>query len=241
MTVAMVRETSRPRAGRRFAPSHELALLGPAIAATVALPGAHRGLLVVQELTGPFGIPDLTALVGSPTLLTERLALEVPALLHQVDAAVVAVAHPRLGRSPAVLARALGWPADTVERRMNNLLRIDALREVRPGQFVRPEALRPLGRLYAVETKVREWAQALRQVRRYSVWADGYVLVMGPLAPRPLALLREQVAYDRGGLVVDGRWVRRPVLRALPSAQRQWATEHLVAAVQDDYQPSPAP
>ena len=86
MTVAMVRETSRPRAGRRFTPSHELALLGPAIDATGALPGAHRGLLVVQESTGPFGIPDLTALVGSPALLTDRLALGVPALLHQVDA-----------------------------------------------------------------------------------------------------------------------------------------------------------
>jgi len=241
VTVSMVRETGRPRAGRRFAPSHELALLDPAIDATSALPGARRGLLVVRESTGPFGIPDLTALVGNPALLAARLALGVPALLHQVDAAVVAVAHPQQGRSAAVLARGLGWPEGTVERRLPDLMRTGALREVRPGRFVRPEALAPLGRIYAVEAKVREWGRALRQARTYSVWADGYVLVMGSLTPRALNLVREQVAGDRGGLVVDGRWVCRPVLRRLPPARRLWAAEHLVAAVQDGYQPSPAP
>ncbi|MGY2004324.1 hypothetical protein [Blastococcus sp. SYSU DS1024] len=239
--MTMVVESLRPRAGRRFAPSHELALLAPAVDAAAALPGAHRGLLVVQEATGPYGIPDLTALVGPPALLAERLALDVPALLHQVDAAVAAVAHPRVGRSSSSLARLLGWPPETVERRLPDLVRVGALQERGPDRYVRPEALRPLGRMYAVETKVRDWSRALRQVRRYSVWADGYVLVMGELSARPLELLRVQVASDRGGLVVGGRWVRRPAVQKLPPARRLWAAEYFVAAVREGYQPSPVP
>jgi hypothetical protein len=218
-----------------------LALLDPAINATAALPGAHRGLLVVQEATGPFGIPDLTALVGPQGVLAERLALDVPALLHQVDAAVAAVAHSRVRRSASSLARLLGWPSETVERRLPELLRVGALLEVAPDRFVRPEALRPLGRLYAVEAKVRDWSRALRQVRRYSVWADGYVLVMGELSARPLELLSAQVESDRGGLVVRGRWIRRPAVQRLPPAQRLWAAEYLVAALRQGYQPSPLP
>lgn len=182
-------------------------------------------------MSGPFGIPDFTALVGPPALLRDRLALGVPPLLHQVDAGVVAAAHPRQARSSEGLARLLGWPIETVQRRLPEVVRVGALIEARPGRYVRPEALAPLGRLYAVEAKVREWGQALRQGRTYSVWADSYVLVMGPLATRARESLRAQVSADRAGLVVDGRWLSRPVVHPLPAAQRLWAAEHLVAAV----------
>lgn len=242
VTMLAVQETSRPRAGRRFQPTHELALTQPAIDACAALPGAHRGIAVIREMTGPFGIPDFTALVGPHELLDARLALQVPPLLHQVDAAVASVAHPRQARSAEMFARRLGWPVDTVRRRVPDLVRVGALVEVRPDRFVRPEALTPLGRLYAVEAKVRESRQALRQGRSYSVWADNYVLVMGPLTSRAVEPLRAQVAQDRAGLVVDGRWVCRPAVHPLAPASRLWAAEHVVAAVgAQGYQPSPAP
>jgi hypothetical protein len=228
----MLHETSRPRPGRRFEPSHELALYEPALKACAALPWVNRGLTVVREMTGPIGIPDFTALVGDPQLLVARLRLDVPPLLHQVDAAVAAVAHPTTGRSVACLARRLNWPEDTVARRLPILVRLGALREMRSGRFVRPPELVPLGRMYAVETKVREWNRALRQAHSYSVWADTYVLVVGPLTPRVLHDLDVQVAADRGGLVVNNRWVRRPSVRQLPPARRLWAAEHLVAALQ---------
>jgi hypothetical protein len=43
-------------------------------------------------MVGPIGIPDLTALVGAADRLEARLALGVPPLLNEIDAAIVAVA-----------------------------------------------------------------------------------------------------------------------------------------------------
>lgn len=241
MTTPAVHGTSRPRSGRRFQPSHELALHGPAIQACAALPGAHRGLTVISEMTGPIGIPDLTAVVGPPSHLTARLAIKVPPLLNQLDAGVVAVTHPSQARSTAAMARLLQWPEQTVQRRVGELVHLGALHEVRPGRFVRPEQLRPVGRLYAVEAKVRDWGRALRQGRTYSVWADSYVLVMGPLADRAQHQLLEQAHQDKAGLVVAGRWLNRPTVHPLPIAQRLWAAEHVVAAVGGNYHPSETP
>lgn len=236
----MVRGTSRPRAGRRFEPSHELALLGPAVQACAQLPGAHRGLTVISEMTGPIGIPDLTAVVGPALPLAARSAIKVPPLLNQLDAGVVAAAHPQQGRSTASLARVLQWPEPTVRRRIAHLVHLGALQEARPGRFVRPEHLRPVGRLYAVEAKVSDWRQALRQARGYSVWADSYVLVMGPLSERAQAPLLEQTSQDGAGLVVQGRWLTRPRVHRLPPARRLWAAEHVVAAL-GGHQPSVTP
>lgn len=241
MSVAHLRETSRPRAGRRFLPTHELALLQPAVDACSGLPGAHRGLLVVQEMTGPIGIPDLTAVVGDPCLLARRLSADVPALLHEVDVAVVSAAHAHRPLTAPSLATALGWPEATVRRRLGHLLRSGALVPAGRGTFVRPESLRPVGRVYAVEAKVSDWRRALLQVRTYGVWADGYVLVMGALSARAVAAVTSEVSLDGGGLVVDGRWLRRPTIRRLPLARRLWASEHVVAALRTGYQPSPAP
>jgi hypothetical protein len=238
MNAVPVLQTSRPRAGRRFAPTHELALVEPALAACRQLPGAAGHLLVLQEMTGPIGIPDLTALVGDESLIGSRLTLRVPPLLHQVDAAVAAVAHPSRARSAGTLARMLNWPEDTVSRRLSALLKVGALTEVKSNRFVRPGELQPLGRLYAVEAKVANWSQALRQARSYSVWADAYVIVLGSLSQRSAVQLHQEVTMDRGGLIVAGRWVRRPAVRKLSRARRLWAAEHLVAALLGPSSPS---
>jgi hypothetical protein len=231
--------TSRPRAGRRFEPTHELALADDAVRACRLLPGAHRGLLVIAEMTGPMGIPDLTALVGDLDALDMRLALDVPPLLHEVDAAVAAVAQPRRPQTPEMMASALGWPVGTVLRRMPFLLRAGALERRTATTYVRPQHLRPVGGIYAVEAKVRDRTAAIQQARAYSVWADSYVLVMGPLADEPLRRLREDVDSDQGGLMVAGRMLRRPVRQSLMPSRRLWAAEHLVAAMRGlDYHPS---
>lgn len=222
-------------------PTHELALLQPAIEACSGLPGAHRGLLVVQEMTGPIGIPDLTAVVGDRSRLAGRLSVDVPALLHEVDAAVVSAAHVRRPLAAPSLARALGWPEETVRRRLRHLVRSGALVAAGRETFVRPGELGPVGRVYAVEAKVSDWRRALMQVRTYGVWADGYVLVMGALSARAVAAVTSEVALDGGGLMMDGRWLRRPTVRRLPFARRLWASEHVVAALRTGYQPSPAP
>lgn len=231
MTAVMSTLTSRPRAGRRFEPTHELELLPSAVNACRALPAAHKGLTVVAEMTGPIGIPDLTALVGSEAVLAARLACPVAPLLHEVDAAVVGVAHPRAARSAKQLAAAIGWPEETVRRRLVPLVRSGALHAVDGDRFIRDAALQPLGRVYAIEAKVRDWRRALYQARTYSTWADSYVLVMGALSKSPLSQLTAEVAADRAGLVVDGRWVRRPSVHRLSPGRRQWAAEHIVAAL----------
>lgn len=224
-------ETSRPRAGRRFAPTHELAIIPDALQAARTLPGAHRGVVIVSEMTGPFGIPDVTALVGDPARLTARLASPIAPLLNEVDAGVVAVARPRLALSPHDLAAALEWPEETVRRRLPLLLRSGALVAAAADRYVRDEALQPLGRLYAVEAKVRDWRKAMRQVRTYRLWADNYVLVTGRLATSARQEAMAQVTADHAGLVVGGESLRKPTLQRLPAATRLWASEHLVAAL----------
>lgn len=185
---------------------------------------------MVSEMTGPNGIPDLTALVGGELKLDARLACDVPPLLNEVDAGVVSVCAARKARSVAQLATLLGWPESTVARRLPSLIRYGALRD-EGGKFTRHEALQPLGRIYAIEVKVSDWRRALRQARVYSLWADNYVLVLGRLTDSASTLALDQVEIDEAGLVIDGRWRRKPTLSNLPAHKRLWASEHLVAAL----------
>lgn len=220
----------RPRAGRRFEPIHELELSDDALAAARSLPGAHRGVRILLETAGPFGVPDLLAVVGAPNVLEERLMLDVPPLLNQVDAGVVAAAAPSAPRTAATLARRVGWPVETVTRRLPQLLRTRALLRAGRTTYVRPAALCPVGRLYAVEAKVTDWRKALRQVRTYNVWCDSYVIVMPTLGPGSVAGLIEAVSADGGGVMLGGKWVTRARLSRRSGAQRLWGSEHAIAA-----------
>jgi hypothetical protein len=240
--MTIVHNTSAPRAGRRFEPTHELALHDTALVACSSLPGAHRGVHVIREMAGPIGIPDLTALVGEPWKLQARLALNVPPVLNQIDVAIISEVHANVPRSSQALANALGWSIDTITRRLPGLVRVGALIPRRADRYVRPAELAPVGRLYAIEAKIRDRGAAIQQARTYGAWADSYVLVMGPLGKRPLELLLDDVNLDQGGLLVDGRWIRRPTMRSLVHRRRLWSAEHFVAAArQGDYQPSVLP
>lgn len=244
MSEIDVWDSSRPKAGRRFEPTHELVLHELAAEVVGNLRGASTGLVLLRELAGPIGIPDLTALVGDPGPLEERLALDVPPLLNQIDAAIAGIALAHAPRSASAFARKLGWPEETVLRRLPGLLRSRALERSGKSAYVRPEGLRPVGQILAIEAKVKDWRGALAQARTYSVWANNYVIVMGALAPGTISRLREEVAQDSGGLVVDGAWVLRPRKREVAPAKRMWASEHVVAGLIGtgrDHQPSTAP
>src|SRR4051794_29253038 len=67
-------QAGRPRAGRRFQPIREKELSADALRAAQSLPNAHRGLRIILETAGPFGVPDLVAVVGPLDLLDRRLA-----------------------------------------------------------------------------------------------------------------------------------------------------------------------
>jgi hypothetical protein len=204
-------------------------LSGDALRAAQTLPNAYRGVWVLLENPGPFGVPDMLAIVGPHELLEARLALSVPPLLNQIDAGVVASAAVRAPRSVDALAARVGWPVGSVARRLPYLVRTGALEEVGTNRYVRPEALRPIGRLYAIEAKVKDWRRAVKQARRYGAWCDGYVIVMPQLGPSSSAAVTQTAADDGGGLILDGRWVRRPRIRPRPLAQRLWGSEHAIA------------
>lgn len=230
MAYALEIATSTPRAGRRFEPIQERELHKDALAAVRALPGASRGLVVVPEFAGPLGIPDFTAYVGNIDRIRRRHRLEVDPVVNELETGIISATYPRRPSSTHDIARALGWPVETVTERLRGLVRRGALIEASSGKFVRPESLEPGGRLYAVEAKVNDWRSALRQVRTYRVWADSYVLVMGQLTERAQAAVTAEVRRDRGGLVLEGRWIVRPRLGHSAARRRIQAAELFAAA-----------
>jgi DNA-binding Lrp family transcriptional regulator len=226
-------QSARVRAGRRFQPVQELLLEGAALEACASLPGSKRGLVVLREVVGPHGIPDLVAVVVDRESLERRLASDVPPLLSELDARIVSTAAFRAPRRIDTLARRLTWPVATVLARFQQLLESGALIETGPGVVIRAEVMRPVGRLYAVEIKVDNWRRAVRQGRGYQLWCDTYVVVMETLSPRPLQGLLAATAEDGAGVMINGRWRSRPVVRRRDEWRRLWGSEHVVAAVGD--------
>lgn len=203
-----------------------------ALWAAEGIPGASRGLVVVPEFAGPIGVPDFTAFIGSPSDLFRRQALDVPPVVNDIDAGILSVTHVRRLSDVRDLASALGWPVATLARRIRRLVLTGALIEVRPGMYVRPTEIDARGRLYAIETKIDDWAKALRQGRTYRVWADAYVLVMSGLSERTAESLLTEVRRDRGGLVVDGKWLARPRLGQTSEWRRLQAVERFAAVTE---------
>jgi hypothetical protein len=163
----VVRQARRQNGGRRFAAQRELSLAAAAREAMGLLPGSDEGLLVRQEAAGPFGIPDFLCLSGDLEVWRRRRRLLVPPILNPVDASIVAQASDARPYGVKTLAKFARLPEATVERRMPHLLQTGGLLEYSASTVVRPNALRPLGRLFAVEMKVKDWQKALHQCRRY--------------------------------------------------------------------------
>ncbi len=232
MAYAFEVKTSTPRAGRRFEPIQERELHHDALASARSLPGATRGLVVVPEFAGPIGIPDFTAYVGPIDRIRHRAQLEVEPVINELESGIVSAAFFRRPSTALDIADALGWPVATVAGRASRLAKRGALVEIGAGRYIRPFPIEPGGRLYAIETKVDDWKSALRQVRTYRVWADGYVLVMGKLSDRVESDLTNEVRRDRGGLVIAGAWKIRPRIGKVAARRRLQAWEMFAAATQ---------
>jgi hypothetical protein len=145
-------------------------------------------------------------------------------------------------RTSNAIAKTLGWPVSTVERRIPSLLKSGALARSGKDGFTRPEPLQSVGRLVAFEAKVDDWRGALAQARSYGVWAENYVIVMARASAGATELMQREVARDAGGLILGGTWMVRPRRKPMSRAKQLWGSEHFAAAlIGHDHQPSAAP
>lgn len=229
--ITSVPSAERRRGGRQFEPTLEAELHNLARDAASSLPGARNGLLIIDELVGPIGIPDFVAVVGHLQKLQERISLGVPPLLNELDAAVVGATSDSAPRTLKSISATLGWSEDVVQSRVPELHRKGALIKTGRATYLRPNGLRPVGNLYAIETKVSAWPRAVEQGRKYKVWCDSYVLVFGFLSDQVMARLLSEVERDNAGVVVNGKWKRRPKISRKPNWQRLLGSEHVVAAI----------
>lgn len=222
--------SQRLKPGVRFAPSAELDLHAAVAPLARALPAARAGLTLVAEPPGPFGIPDFVGIYGARDRLDARLGLPVPPLLNRIDAGVVAALGAVRPLSIESIARRTGWRPSSIDRRMPGLLRVGAVRPAGSGTYVRPSALVGIGRLLALEVKVRDWRRAVLQGRTYASWCGTYAIVLGRLSPASSDDVVARVRGDGAGLAVGDRWIARP--RLTPAgATSLWGSEHLVAAL----------
>lgn len=214
--------------GRRFPPTAERELY-PALQELAAfLPGCCSGVLLIAEMPGPRGLPDLVAVpIGEE--LGRRLSHSCPPLLNWNDARLVAACTTLRPTSVEVLARRLGHDVEGTRRRVRRLIQQTALLQVGSG-YVRCKAMQPVGRIYALEAKVDDWCGGLGQALRYGTWADAATLVVSRL-PRDPSRAVAQAQRLGLGLAVGRRWLVRPTIRPLSRAQRLWSSEHVVATL----------
>ena len=233
-------------AGKQFQPLAEADLLPDLIRLAVTLVTRHEDeVIAIPEFVGPYGIADLVALTIRQDALRQRLAAGVAPLIYEPDAAIVAALTPSTSRLPDAVADRLGWPAESVERRVPKLVRGGAVVRTSRGGLTRHPALAPVGRVHALEAKVRDWRRGCNQVRRYALWADTATLVLGHVPTMDLAL-REEIERCGVGLAINDRWLCRPRREHHGPARRLLASEFAVAAlaesaVQPGAPPLPSP
>lgn len=218
--------------GHRFEPLEELELHSLSRPAAASLPGARRGVVVVPEMPGPLGQPDFIALVGGVEWVARRRAAGIVPQLSQVDCVVLAALHENRPLSLESLSRRLAWPIDTLQPVLRRLERAGALATTDGGSYRRNPMLSPVGTLYALEAKVKDWQRAILQGRAYRSWADNYVILLGKLGPAAERRAISGVAADGAGLFNASGWLVRPKRRRPSPAQRLWGFEHLFAAIE---------
>ena len=231
MTEARLYETSAGRFGRRFEPVHEMALYPDALRAVSTLPGASSGVIVVPEMTGPIGIPDFLAVVGGRKQIASRISSGIPPITSELDVQLISRLHVSRPKRLETLVKESFMSEGAAKSRLRKLQQIGAAREIKPMLFVRSPDLTPGGRLYAIETKVRDYKRAIRQARGYRTWTSNYVIILGALGEKALAGATLETVVDRAGLMVDGQWIRKPVAEHKNSQRTFLAFEYLAAAL----------
>lgn len=81
--------------------------------------------------------------------------------------------------------------------------------EAHGSGFRRVPGLEAIGRVYALEAKVKDWQKGISQALRYSTWCDAAAVVL-LMPPRDLDDLKARCSSFGLGLGVDGRWIVRP-------------------------------
>ncbi len=216
--------------GRPFEPTRERHLLPGVRSAALAVSRKDRRIILLPELQGPYGVVDLALLETDDAVLADRLALGVPPLLNQLDAAIVASLAVLQPRSLSTIACRLHWPERHLVTRIEQLRRIGAVERLPSGCFVRPNGLQPLGHLSAYEAKVTDWRRGLYQAATYATWADESTLAAGRL-PRDPSRALAMAAELRLGVIADGVWWRRAERQQLLPQTRLWASEYVVASL----------
>jgi len=229
--------SGRTLPGRPFAPGPEAELGNDVHGLVESITGARaKGVLLIRELPGPFGIADYTAVIPNRVAIAARLNSPIAPLLLEAEAAVAAVTPFSRPWSSQTIARRLDWPVGVVEERLRGLRRIGAVIGSSNTGWVRHEALQPIGRLHVIEVKVRDWRRATDQAYTYASWADSVSILLGQL---PSGGIPTGIP-PWIGCAADKTWRRRPVLRRHTPARRLWASEHVIAAVVGHHQPSAA-
>lgn len=214
--------------GRRFAAKEEQTLYPDLRFLASTLPRATDGVIVIPEMVGPVGVPDLVAVVRTPAL-DARLAAGIAPIRTWNDARLVAHCGPTRGLSIESLSHRMGAETKATRRRVMRLERQGAL-VVSRGLVSRDSRVQPLGRVYALEAKVADWSGAISQALRYATWADGSGVVLARL-PRDVARVVD-TARDLGvGLALQSKWLVRPRIHRLSTANRLLTSEYIVAAL----------
>ncbi|MFF8880530.1 hypothetical protein [Streptomyces flaveolus] len=215
--------------GVRFSPTKEAAL-DPALRTLArSLPQSSPGLIMIAEMPGPSGIPDLIALPGMGTPLIKRLESQIPPVLKRADIEVIAALKVRQGITLDTLKSRVHRPERTVLQSVRNLTQSGAVSK-KDKLLLRAEALQPVGHLYALEAKVDDWKKGVRQAFRYRSWCDASALILSQLPKNREPLLAAAQRLNIG-LALEDRWLVRPRISKLDRIQRLWGSEHFVAAL----------
>lgn len=215
--------------GVRFSPTKEAAL-DPALRALArSLPRSSPGVVMMAEVPGPVGIPDLLALPGSGARLARRLDSKIPPVLRQVDIEILTALRVRQGITMETVKSRVNRADRTIYQSLRNLCGTGAA--VTSGRlFYRAESLEPVGNIYALEAKVDDWKKGVRQAFRYRAWCNASALVLSriPKDRVPLISAAQRLSI---GLAWEDQWIVRPKICKLDRVHRLWGSEHFVAAL----------
>lgn len=214
------------RPGRRFPPTTERLLDEDLKTLATHLPSASHGVAITREFPGGRGVADVVAVTRWEEQLRTRLETRLPFLRNETDCAVVSALSARQTRTSASLGKRLGMSEEQVIRRVRALA-VSGHVEVHGTGYRRSRGLEPIGRTYALEAKVSDWQQGIRQALRYSTWCDAAAVVLLK-PPRDVDEVRARCSAFDLGLAFGDTWVTRPRL-GRPNAglrlamSEQWA------------------
>lgn len=215
--------------GVPFTPTKE-AVLDPALRSLArALPRSNPGVVMMAEVPGPVGVPDLIALPGSGDGLRKRLESKIRPVLRRADVELLAALKVRQGVTVETLrARVVGGNR-AFNQSLRELTKDGAV--IIDGRLIyRAESMAPVGHIYALEAKVDDWKKGVRQAFRYRSWCSASALVLSRM-PKDREPLLSAARRLQIGLAWEDRWLIRPRVVKLDPVQHLLGSEHFVAAL----------